>query len=41
VHKRHTSLAPQMAEVIKAMKTEGLIEQYRMAVDKEFGVVRK
>jgi len=41
VHKRHTSLAPQMAEVIKAMKTEGLIEQYRMTVDKEFGVVRK
>jgi len=41
LHKKHASLVPKMAEVIKAMKTEGLIEQYRMAVDKEFGVVRK
>ncbi len=41
LHKKHAALAPKMAEVIKAMKAEGLIEQYRMTVDKEFGVVRK
>jgi polar amino acid transport system substrate-binding protein len=41
LHKEHAALAPQMAEIIKAMKAEGLIEQYRMMVDKEFGIVRK
>jgi len=41
VHKKHAALAPKMAEVIKAMKAEGLIEQYRRVIDKEFGVVRK
>ncbi|NJL60280.1 MAG: transporter substrate-binding domain-containing protein [Desulfobacteraceae bacterium] len=41
VHKKHASLTPQMAEIIKAMKAEGLIEQYRMTVEKEFGIVRK
>jgi hypothetical protein len=30
-----------MAEVIKAMKAEGLIERYRVIVDNEFGIVRK
>ncbi|OQX01272.1 MAG: hypothetical protein BWK80_60270 [Desulfobacteraceae bacterium IS3] len=41
LHKKHAALALKMAEIIKAMKAEGLIEQYRMTVDKEFGVVRK
>lgn len=41
LHKKHAALAPKMAEVIKAMKTEGLIEKYRVMVDKEFGIVRK
>lgn len=41
LHKKHAALAPKMAEVIKAMKAEGLIEQYRMAVEKEFGIVKK
>lgn len=41
VHKKHAALAPKMAEIIKAMKAEGLIEQYRIAVDKEFGIVRE
>jgi polar amino acid transport system substrate-binding protein len=41
LHKKHAALALKMAEIIKAMKAEGLIEQYRMAVDKEFGIVRK
>jgi len=40
LYKRHASLAPKMAEVIKAMKAEGLIEQYHIMVDKEFGIVR-
>ncbi len=41
LHKKHAALAPKMAEIIKAMKAEGLIEQYRMMVEKEFGIVRK
>jgi len=41
LHKKHASLAPKMAEIIKTMKTEGLIEKYRIEVDKEFGIVRK
>jgi len=41
LHKKHAALAPKMAEIIKAMKAEGSIEQYRMAVEKEFGIVRK
>jgi polar amino acid transport system substrate-binding protein len=41
LNKKHAALAPKMAEIINAMKTEGLIEQYRMMIDKEFGVVRK
>jgi hypothetical protein len=41
IHKKHAALAPKMAEVIKAMKAEGVIEQYRAMADKEFGVVRK
>lgn len=41
LHKKHADLAPKMAEVIKAVKAEGLVEQYRVAVEKEFGIVRK
>ncbi len=41
LHKKHAALALKMAEIIKAMKAEGLIEQYRITVDKEFGIVRK
>ncbi len=40
LHKKHASLALKMAEILKAMKAEGLIEQYRIMVDKEFGFVR-
>ncbi len=40
LHKKHALLAPKMAEIIKAMKEEGLIEQYRIMLDKEFGFVR-
>jgi len=41
LNKKHAALAPKMAEIIKAMKAEGLIEQYRVIADKEFGIVRK
>ncbi|NJL60278.1 MAG: transporter substrate-binding domain-containing protein [Desulfobacteraceae bacterium] len=41
LHKKHAALAPKMAEIIRAVKAEGLIEQYRMMVEKEFGIVRQ
>jgi hypothetical protein len=41
LHKKHAALALKMADIIKAMKAEGLIEQYRIVLDKEFGIVRK
>jgi len=40
LHKKHASLAPKIAEIIKAMKAEGLIEQYRIMLDNEFSFVR-
>jgi len=40
LHKKNSALSPKMAEVIKAMKAEGLIEQYRIMLDKEFGIIR-
>lgn len=41
LHKKHAALAPKIAEIIRAMKAEGLIEQYRKAVEKEFDIVRR
>lgn len=38
LHKRHVALAPRMAEVIKKMKAEGLIETYRLQVERELGI---
>jgi len=35
VHKKHSALAPKLAETIKAVRSEGLIEQYRKTV---FGI---
>ncbi len=29
VHKKHKALIPKLTEAIKAVKSEGLIEQYR------------
>jgi hypothetical protein len=29
LHKRHTALLPKIAEVLRAMKQEGLVERYR------------
>lgn len=41
LHKKHAALAPKMTGIIKVMKAEGLIEQYRIAVEKEFGIIGK
>jgi len=37
IHKKHAALVPRMADIIKVMKSEGLIEKYRIMLDKEFG----
>lgn len=35
LHKKHTDLAPKLAEALKAIKEEGLIEEYqKQAVEK-------
>ena len=38
LNKKHAALAPRMAEVIKKMKAEGLIEGYRLQVERELGI---
>ncbi len=40
VHKKHKKLTLNIADIIEKMKFEGLIEEYRMHVDKEFGIIR-
>lgn len=40
LHKRHADLAPRMAEVLKKMKAEGLIETYRVQVARELGLAK-
>lgn len=37
LHRRHAALAPRLASVIKAMKSEGAIERYRLDALKESG----
>ena len=41
LHKKHAALVPRMAEAIRAMKAEGLIEQYRLQVEEAFGFAKK
>lgn len=36
LHKRHAALAPQLAETLKQMKAEGLIQQYLEQAEQEF-----
>ena len=36
LHKRHAALAPKLAEVLKQMKEEGLIQQYLQQAKQEF-----
>lgn len=37
IHYKHAELAPRMAATLKKMKAEGLIEVYRMQVERELG----
>ena len=37
LHKKHAALAPRMAAVIRQMKAEGLIEAYRLQVERDLG----
>jgi polar amino acid transport system substrate-binding protein len=40
LHRKHADLAPRMAEVLKKMKAEGLIEAYRLQVVRELGLAK-
>lgn len=40
VHKKHVELAPRLAATLKKMKAEGLIEAYRIEVERELGWAR-
>ena len=40
LHRKHADLAPRLAAVLKQMKAEGLIEAYRLQVEKELGWTR-
>lgn len=35
LHKKHAALAPRLAETLKKMKAEGLIERYRVESEKD------
>jgi hypothetical protein len=37
LNKKHAALAPRMAAVLKQMKAEGLIETYRLQVERDLG----
>lgn len=37
LHRKHAELAPRMAAVLKQMKTQGLIDAYRLQVERELG----
>jgi polar amino acid transport system substrate-binding protein len=40
LHKKHAALAPRLAETLKQMKAEGLVERYRREAEREAGVDR-
>lgn len=40
VHNKHAALVPGMLDVLRKMKAEGLIDQYRQAVEAELGISR-
>lgn len=40
LHKKHDGLATKLSAALKQMKTEGLIEKYRLQVEKELGMTR-
>lgn len=37
IHKKHAELAPRLAAVLRQMKAEGLIETYRLQVERDLG----
>ncbi|CAN5332730.1 transporter substrate-binding domain-containing protein [soil metagenome] len=37
LHKKHAALAPRLAAILKQMKTEGLIDAYRVQAERELG----
>lgn len=37
VHRKHAALAPRLAAVLKQMKAEGLMETYRLQVERDLG----
>lgn len=37
LHRKNADLAPRLAEVLKKMRAEGLIERYRLDVERELG----
>jgi ABC-type amino acid transport substrate-binding protein len=39
LHKRHADLAPKLAETIREMKAEGLMEQYTIQAMQEYGLI--
>jgi polar amino acid transport system substrate-binding protein len=41
LHKRHAALAKQLADIIQAMKMEGLIEQFRERAGQEIGTAEE
>lgn len=40
LNKKHADLAPRLAAVLKQMKTEGLIEAYRLQVERDLGWIK-
>lgn len=40
LNKKHAALAPRLAAVLKQMKAEGLIEVYRLQVERDFGWIK-
>jgi len=40
LHRKHATLAPQLAATLRQMKAEGLIESYRLQVEAELGWTR-
>lgn len=40
LHKKNAALAPRLAAILQQMKSEGLIERYRIETEREFGIMR-
>ena len=40
IHKKHAALAPRLAAALKQMKSEGLIETYRLQAERDMGWIK-